>query len=338
MLAITGNVALVAEPVARAQGQSALAETLFQDAKKLMADGDFTTACPKLAESYRLDAGNGTRLALSLCYEGQGKTASAWALFTEVAAAARLENRSDREVIARAHVATLEPKLSRLVIDVPSSTAHVAGLEVKRDGIVTPEAVWGTAVPVDPGRHVVEASAPGKKRWESIVTVGPKTDKVTSTIPLLEDEALVARPTPAAPTARIPGLSSSGNEVGDEPAAKTGGGSGRAVGFVIGGFGVAALGVGAVFGVRAITKSSDAKSLCSTGPCTNPNAVSTNSDAKTAARVADVAIGAGLVALVVGAYLVLSSPRSAPAQSTKTSSLTPTFDGRGGGLSLQRTW
>jgi hypothetical protein len=326
VVALTGGVQLVTEPAARAQDQAALAETLFQDAKKLMADREYTNACPKLAESYRLDPGNGTRLALALCYEGQGKTASAWGLFTDVAAAAKQENRADRETIARAHVAALEPKLSRLAIDVPSSTAHVAGLEVKRDGIVTAQAVWGTAVPVDPGDHVVEASAPGKKRWRSLVKVGPKADRVTLSIPALEDEPVVAQPAPSAAPARpseAPQPSASG---------------GKTIGFVVGGVGIAALGVGAFFGVRAITKSSEAKSLCSTDACTNEHAVSINGDAKSAARVADVVLGAGLVAVAVGAILVLSSPKGAPPRATKTFPLTPSADRYGGGLSLQSTW
>ncbi len=337
-LGVSGSVALGGAPAAHAQTQTALAETLFQTAKKLMADGDYASACPKLAESYRLDPGNGTRLALALCYEAQGKTATAWGIFTDVAAAAKQENRSDREVIARAHIATLEPKLSRLVIDVAPPTANVPGLEVKRDGLLIAQPVWGTAVPVDPGDHVIQASAPGKKRWEAVVNLGPKADKAKLSIPILDDEAVVARPAPTSPTVRTADPSLAGPEAAGGGPAKTDGSSGRTIGFVVGGIGIAALGVGAVFGVRAITKSSDAKSLCSTGPCANAEAVSTNSDAKTAARVADITVGAGLVAVAVGAYLVLSAPRSAPASSAKTSMLTPTLDRYGGGLSLQRTW
>jgi hypothetical protein len=333
VIAVTGGVELVTEQTAHAQDQSALAETLFQDAKKLMADRDYATACPKLAESYRLDPGNGTRLALALCYEGQGKTASAWGLFTEVAAAARQENRSDRETIARAHVASLEPKLSRLAIEVPSSAARVPGLEVRRDGIVTAEAAWGTAVPVDPGEHVVEASAPGKQRSRSTVKIGPKSDRVTLSIPVLEDETIATQPAAVVPPARsaeVPAV--------DGAATEAAGSGRRTTGFVVGGVGVAALGVGAFFGVRAITKSSEAKSLCSSDACTNPDAVSINGDAKTAARVADVVIGAGLVAVVAGAYLVLSSPKSVPSRSTKTLHVTPSADRHGGGLSLQGRW
>lgn len=330
VLALAGGVQLVTEPAARAQDQAALAETLFQDAKKLMADRDYANACPKLAESYRLDPGNGTRLALALCYEGQGKTASAWGLFTDVAAAAKQENRSDRETIARARVAALESKLSRLVIDVPSS-ARVEGLELKRDGIVTAQVVWGTAVPVDPGDHVVEASAPGKKRWSSVVKVGPKADRVTLSIPSLEDETVVARPAPIVPAVRP-------SEPHEDTAAQNAGSGKKTIGFVVGGVGIAALGVGAFFGVRAITKSNEAKSLCATDVCTNQDAVSINADAKNAARVADVVVGAGLLAVAVGAYLVLSSPKGAPARTAKTFPLTPRADRYGGGVSLQTSW
>src|SRR5262245_41031428 len=106
--------AMVLSMPARAEEPStptALAETPFQTAKKLMADGDFVHACPKLAESQRLDPGGGTVLTLALCHEGEGKTATAWAEFNEARALAVRDGQKDREIVAREHTAALEPKL-----------------------------------------------------------------------------------------------------------------------------------------------------------------------------------------------------------------------------------
>lgn len=80
----------------------------------------------------------------------------------------------------------------------------------------------------------------------------------------------------------------------------------RTAGFVVGAVGVAALGLGGYFGVRALGKRSDSDSACPDGHCT-AEGVSLNDDAKSAAWISDIALGAGLVGVGVGAYLVLTS-------------------------------
>ena len=68
---------------ARAQSQTAdqaAAEILFQEGIHLLDEKKFAEACPKLEESVRLERAPGALLNLAACYEGLGKTASAWAL------------------------------------------------------------------------------------------------------------------------------------------------------------------------------------------------------------------------------------------------------------------
>src|SRR5262245_36723730 len=59
------------------------AQALFDQGRALVTLGRFAEACPKLAESLRLDPGIGTMLWLADCYENVGRSASAWATFRE---------------------------------------------------------------------------------------------------------------------------------------------------------------------------------------------------------------------------------------------------------------
>jgi hypothetical protein len=183
-----------------ARADTAAAQALFADAKKLMAAGKYAEACPKLEESQRLAPGIGTQFNLATCYESLGKTASAWSLYLEVAGASKAANQLDREKVARQAAAALEPKLSRLTITVSKSAPP--DIEVKRDGAAVGKAQWGTAIPVDPGEHKIAATAPGKKPWESTITVDKQGTK-TVEVPALEAGA-GAGPVAGAPPAYYP--------------------------------------------------------------------------------------------------------------------------------------
>src|SRR5207247_2559796 len=138
----------------------------------------------------------------ALCHEKEGRSATAWTEFTEALGIAKKDDRAQRIELAQTHIAALEPTLSRLVIQVPES-ADLPELEIKRDGSVIRRAAWGTAMPVDPGEHLIEASAHGKIAWKHSVTVGAKTDAKTVVVPPLENA-----PTPApslAPPSTISG-------------------------------------------------------------------------------------------------------------------------------------
>jgi hypothetical protein len=296
-------------------GAASRADSLFAEGKALLEQGKYTDACPKLAESQRLDPATGTLLALGLCHESEGKTATAWRELQKVAEASERGGRSDRAKLARQHIAAIEPTLSKLVITVPDAVAKVAGLEVERDGEVVAPEEWNRPVAVDPGEHVVGAIATGKKRWMMRVALGPKGDTRVVLLPALADAGPAAAPLPApappASDAPVPPVAASPAPE-EQPAAPPGQGR-RTVGYVVGAAGLVAVGVGTYFGVSALGSSSSAKAACPTAPnCTNPAAVSQNNDAKSAAWIADIGIGLGVVGIAVGAYLVLSAPKDAP--------------------------
>jgi hypothetical protein len=147
----------------------ATAQVLFDEAKKLMSEGNYVDACPKLQESQRLAPGIGTEFNLADCFEHTDRLASAWAAFLDVAEQTHARGERDREKVARDRAGNIEPKLGRLVVAVPAEH-RVDGLEVQRDGVVVRSALWGVDVPVDAGDHTITARAPGRMSWSTRVS------------------------------------------------------------------------------------------------------------------------------------------------------------------------
>jgi len=279
--------------VARAQGaDAAAAESLFQSGKALLEEKNYPQACPKLTESYRLDPGTGTLLALALCHEGQGRLASAWGEFADVAARSRREGRPDREGLARQRMAALESRLPMLTISVAAGAEKIDHLEIKRDGVVVGSGSWSTAVPVDPGHHHVEATAPGYRPFAATVTLATDAARETVTVPLLEQA-------PSLPDQTSGGVA---------PSFWT---PLRYAGLAVGGLGVAGLAVGTVFGLQAISRNNDSKADCDAMSVCGPTGLSARHDAQSAGNVSTVAFVAGGVLVAGGATMfVLAKPRS----------------------------
>jgi hypothetical protein len=317
---------------APASGDAANADSLFTEAKQLMASGDYASACPKLAESYRLDPGTGTLTALAVCHQHVGKVATAWSEFVEVASSAQRQGRADREAFARQQITALEPLLSRLTIQVPADVALIPNLQVRRDSVVVSQPAWGVPVPVDPGDHVIEATAPDREPWTGHITVDASSDKKEIAVPLLLDKQAPATP----PVDQTPAPSPP--PPGETPTERHTAFPMRPVGLVVGGAGVVSLALGSYFGVTAISKSSSAKQLCSAStPCGSETAISENNDAKSDALISDITVIAGIAAIGTGLFMFLAAPKDAtPGESPPAAAwrLVPTFGRNGGALTL----
>ncbi|MBX3261631.1 MAG: hypothetical protein KF782_18250 [Labilithrix sp.] len=290
-------VVVAAAGHARAGGDEAAAEALFVEAKKLAAQKKYAEACPKFAESNRLDRGAGTLIHLGDCYEKNKQTASAWATYKEAASAAQALGRKDWEKLASQRASALEPKLARLTIKVDKD--NPAKLEVSRGGTSVAEASFGVPIPVDVGTHAVEATAPGHKPFSTSATVSKDGESVEVTVPKLEAEPAAVAAEPVEPP----------KPVAPPPEKTEDDGSGqRTLGFVLGGVGVAGLAAGAVTGLMAMGKSSDAKATCpNDGPCASRDAVDASESARTLGLVSTIAFVAGGVGLAAGAALVFTA-------------------------------
>jgi hypothetical protein len=293
-----------------AAGQAA-AEALFKQGRDLMAKGQYAEACPKFAESERLDPAPGTLLNLATCYEKGGQIASAWVTYKEAVSLAHKANQEDRARMARDKAAQLEPKLPTLTIVVPAS-AQRPDLLLRRDGELVGHAEWGVAIPVDPGAHVVEASAPGAKTWQGQVEIAATGTKGSVEVPPLESlpEAppSVATPAPVMPGPVAP--TSAVLPIAVEPSAPSSPGSGqRTAGWIVVGVGVAGLGVGGVLGALALADNNDAKGRCLGSVC-DTQGYSATTDAKHAATASTIAFVAGGAIAAVGVVLLLTAPRA----------------------------
>jgi hypothetical protein len=119
----------------------------------------------------------------------------------------------------------------------------------------------------------------------------------------------------------------------------------RTWGIVVGATGVVAVSVGAYFGLRALSKRNERDSACASvsgGFCAgDPGVQSLHDDARRSALLADIGFGVGVVALGVGAYLLVSAPSAGergPSPTTATMRLDPLLAKQGGGLSLAWSW
>ena len=262
------------------------AESLFNDARRLMQAGDYEKACPKLEASQRLEPGLGTTLNLGDCYEKLGRTASAWGEFRSAAAEAQKAGDSARKSTALARAAALEPRLSRLQISVAEPTVTLL-----RNGQELSPAVIGNAIPVDPGRYRLEARAPGKVTWTDEVLVEGENEIVAVRVPALADDA-AATPTAAA--------------TGPEPVMEAE--PSNTLAWVLGGVGAASIATGATFALLASSNWSKAEDGCTDSPysCTQ-DAVSQGESANTQATIANVAFIVGGAALGTSLVLFLTS-------------------------------
>jgi hypothetical protein len=277
----------------------AAAEALFDEAVKLLDAGNPAAACPKLEESQRLDPGVGTLLYLADCYQQVGRTASAWATFRDAAYAAHAGGQSDREQTASQSAEALQPSLSFVVLDV--AAADTAGLEIKRDGEVVGKALWSSPVPMDPGSHQLEVSAPGKKPWTTQFDVPKQAGTTTVAVPALE----------AAP------VQPAANPAQQAPASQpqdhgTVGGTQRTFGWVAVGVGVGALGAAGVFSILALNDDSAANKHClpSNPQRCDQQGVDLGDRALRRSNVATVLTSVGAVVGAGGLVLVLTAPSS----------------------------
>jgi hypothetical protein len=282
--------ALCASAGARAQDtrDPAAAEALFRQGRAASEQQDFTTACAKFRESNRLDPAVGTVFNIADCEEKLGHLATSWTLFQEVVQ--RLPPADNRRAIAEQRASKLEPRVPKLSIHLAHSER--TDISVRRDGVSLGAASLDTALPVDPGDHVVVVEAPGTRAAEfrAHVAEGENTQLAVAV-----GVALSASEQQSGSGGAPPGVSPS-----EHPPNHT-------AAYVVGGVGVAGLITGAIAGVLVLGKKSTVNSECSGKLCSQAGLDAANAG-KTLGVVTTVGLITGVVGLGTGTYLFLSAP------------------------------
>lgn len=182
-------VALASHAMAQPADQP-IALALFDQGKQLAASGDFAAACPKFEAADRLTHWLGVELNLADCYEHLGRTASAWILFLKAADHADRDH-DPRGAYARSRADTLAPTLPRLTLTATPDTAR----ELRIDHVVVDTDALGIALPLDPGEHLVEVSAPDRVTFTRRITLTAGAT-VTLEIPTLARPPMATLPPP----------------------------------------------------------------------------------------------------------------------------------------------
>jgi hypothetical protein len=172
---VAAIVAILRVGIAHADpAAEAVASALFEHAREEMRRGEYAAACPKLAESQRLDPSNGTLLNLVICNEKLGKVATAWVHTRELVD--RLPPSDERASIVQRKLVALEPRVPRLTIHLAASALEAT--RVTLDGVELGASSLDIGLPVDPGRHRILVTASGRRdrALEIDVEEGKKLD------------------------------------------------------------------------------------------------------------------------------------------------------------------
>ena len=299
-----------ADDAARAR---ALAVQLFDEGDRLMRAGDYARACAKLSESNRLDPQLGALLYLAECYEANGQLASAWGSYREGEEIA-LRRGDERAQAAGASARALEPRLNRLLLELPPG-ARPQDYQVTHNALPVAPALLDTAFAIDAGVHHIEVSAKGHKSWSKRLEVHGEGKHLRVRIP-----RLIRLPRPAAPAAARP-----------EPDSES---SQRIAALAVGGLGLLGLGMGGFFALSAQSSFSDSNKVCNEHDVCEPRGVELRSDAKRAAVIASLASAAGAAALAAAGVLWFTAPDGGEDQTANATSVTLTLAPRHVGLQL----
>lgn len=310
-------LAALAGSTAYAQDSVAASSALFDKGLKNMLAGRYSVGCPQLAESYRLDPAPGTLFTLAECERKGGKIATALAryddylqLFNRMSPDEQAHQRG-RDKVSKTEHAALEKVVPELTLKLPANAP--ANTVVKLDGKRFDAPSLGVALPVDPGAHAITTQAPGAPTHTQHISIKKGERKSITLVVALAPTPPATHPAapPVAPATPAP-----------EPGAEQRPSHQKTWAYVLGGVGIAGIGVGSVTGLLAMSKKSTVDSQCSTPTTCSPTGKQAADSGKSLALVSTIGFGVGAAGLISGVVLWLTAP--AEHSSADRRGITPT--------------
>lgn len=231
----------------------------------------------------------------------------------------------DAQAAAEEERKQVEPHIGRLLVKVEGAEG-AKDLAVAVDGQPFPTVMLGVPQPMDPGQHIVTATATGFKAAPATVTL--KDAGSGSVVIKLEVDPTAPAPVAAAPAEPAPDAAvvstPSGAPPSDTGPVKSGNGM-RIASYASFGVGVAGLALGTVFVLKSSGHRKDADALaeqlgCNGEACSGTDAEQTkldqlDSDAKSAQTLGIVGYAVGGVGIAAGVTLFVLSSQQGPAKS-----------------------
>ncbi len=270
------------------------AARLFQEGRAAMDAHDTELACQRFAESEAEDPREGTLINLARCEEAQGKLATARQYWQQAADLARALG-DDRVGYDLQELARIDGRVPRLTIqlegDAPPETV------VHRDDIEFAGGSLGVALPIETGRHVVRASAPGREPQQYTVDLAEGEHRV-----------LTVTPGPASPAAAAAANAGAEPEPDQTPNAGL-----RGLAYGLGGLGAVAVGTGVGFGIAALNDAGASAGHCQGDSCDAQGTRARNAEQNAANVSTDLLLsGVGLASAGAALWILTPSKDEAP--------------------------
>ncbi len=289
-LAASPSPALAQDPAADSSAEALKrAREQFGQALALQTAGDWAGALALLKDVTAVKSTPQVRFNMALCEEKLGKLVAALGDYELAAADARAENADQVAEEVEGRLESLRKRIPKITV---KRGAGAEATSVMVDSVSLGDQVMGIPMPIDPGPHTVEASAPGFKTFRKSVRLAEQQNETVEIV-------LEAEPAPQVSSAGTGGV-------------RTDGGRSPVYGYVIGGIGIASLGAsGVFFGLRA-GKISDLDKVCPPPDrqCPSRTQQSDIDAGKMYTTIANVTLAVGVAAVAGGLVLVLTSGSS----------------------------